>query len=184
MSFNVKCLDNRSYYDLDVLKKANRPIDKLFSVFIYNHSNLNKYYNKNSAFKQFNNISLQLVLDFKIGAKTHVETLMDNSLYYGTLYYLANQKLFNMLYIDYLTFPLIVQEERDCILKEIQNIAVIYFKKGSMFYDITCLELLYFFALIVNPNYNWITMDYISNCNKMHQYVISAQTYDSKCIPH
>lgn len=181
MFLNVKCLDNRSYYDLDILKKAVRPIDKLFSLFIFNHPNLNKYYNKNSALKQFNNISLQLVLDFKIGAKNHIDTLINNSLQYGTLYYIANQNLFNMLYIDYSTFPLIVQEEKECILKEIQTLALKFFKRGSIFYDITCLELLYFFALIVNPTFNWITIDYVSNCNKMHQYVISTQTYHSKC---
>lgn len=181
MFSNVKCLDNRSYYDLDILKKAIRPIDKLFNLFIYNHPNLDKYYNKNSALKQFNNITLQLVLDFKIGAKNHIDTLITNSLQYGTLYYLAKQQLFNMLYIDYSTFPLIVQEERDRIMQEIHTIALKYYKSSSIFYDITCLELLYFFALIVNPTYNWITMDYVSECNKMHQYVISTQTYHSKC---
>lgn len=181
MFLNVKCSDNRSYYDLDILKKATRPIDKLISSFIHNHHNLNKYYSKNSALKQFNNITLQLVLDFKIGAKNHIETLMNNSLQYGTLYYMTKKVLFNMLYIDCSSFPLIVQEEKDCIMKEIQTLALKYFKRGTLFYDITCLELLYFFALLVNPTFNWITIDYISKCNKMHQYVISAETYNSKC---
>lgn len=181
MFLDVKCIDNRSYYDLDILKNANRPIDKLLNVFIYNHSNLKNYYKKNLALKQFNNISLQLVLDFKIGAKTHIESLISNPIEYGTLYYLAKQNLFNILYIDYSTFPLIEQEQKDCIMKEIYIIAEKYHKKGTVLFDITCLELLYFFALIVNPTYNWITMDYVSNCNKVHQYVISVETYDSKC---
>lgn len=181
MFLNIKCSDNRSYYDLDILKKANRPIDALISSFIHKNHNLNKYYSKNSALTQFNNITLRLVLDFKVGAKNHIDMLMNNSLQYGTFYYMTKQVLFNMLYIDCLSFPLIVQEEKDCIMKEIQIIALKYFKKGTVFYDITCLELLYFFALLVNPTFNWITIDYISKCNKMHQYVISAETYNSKC---
>lgn len=181
MFSNVKCLDNRSYYDLDILNKAKRPIDNLLQLFIYNNPNLNKYYNRNSALKSFNNISLQLVLDFKIGAKKHIDMLITNSLQYGTLYYLFEQNLFNMLDIDYSIFPFIVQEEKDLIMTEIHKIALKYSKKGLTCYDITCLELLYFFALIVNPNHNWITIDYISKCNKRHQYVINIQTYSSKC---
>ena len=179
MFMNVKCSDNRSYYDLDVLKHATRPIDKLYEYIIYHNSNLPKYYKRNSAFKQFNNVTLQLVLDFKVPAKAHIDQLLNNKLEFGTLYHLEKVYKFNSLYIEYENFPLI--EPNENIMKEIKDIAVKFFHENTTSYNITCLELLYFFALLVNPTYNWIIIDYLSNGNKTHQYIISTETYSKQC---
>lgn len=177
----VKCADNRTFYDIDILKNAQRPIDELFQYVIYHHSNLPKYYQSNSAFKELHNVTLQLVLDFKLKAVAHIEELKNNLLKYGTLYHLAQTYNLNRLYIEYTTFPLINIEEQDAILKEIQTIALESDTENSLLFNITCLELLYFFALIVNPDYNWITIDYLSYGNKNHQYTISADTYMNHC---
>lgn len=181
MFMNVKCLDNRPYFDLELLKKANRPIDELYQFVIYNNNNLTKYYKKNTAFNQFNDITKQLVLDFKLSAKSHIENLINNTSKYGILYSLAKVTKFNTLYIDYTTFPLIDQRDHDTIMNEIKNIANKFYAENTYLYNITCLELIYFFSVIVNPSYNWITMDYLSNSNKTHQYVISTDTYSTEC---
>lgn len=178
--FQKNCPDNRIFYDLEVLKNSNRPIDKLFDFIITHNKNLPKYYKKNLAFKEFNNVTLQLVLDFSVLAKSHISELINNSLQYGTLYSLAKLTKFNNMYIDYTIFPLIDQEKRDDIMKEIKNIALKYYPKTNLNFDITCLELLYFFGLLVNPTCNWITIDYLSNGNKNHQYIINCETYSFK----
>lgn len=180
MSMRVQCLDNRPYYDLEILKKAKRPIDKLYYSIINHNGNLPKYYKNNSAFKQFHNITLQLVLDFKLPAKDHIQELLNNS-QYGILYYFAKMNQFNSLYIDYNIFPLIDQEEHESIISEIKSIASKICTENTSLYNITCLELLYFFAVLVNPSYNWITMDYLSNCNKSHQYIVSTDTVSKIC---
>lgn len=179
--FKENCPDNRSFYDLEVLKKSNRSIDKLIQFTISHNKNLPKYYKRNLAFHQFNDITLQLVLDFGILAKAHIHELIHNMLQYGSLYELAKITKFNNMHIDYSTFPLIEQEKRDEIMKEIKFIASKYYSPGNLLYNITCLEILYFFALLVNPSYNWITIDYLSHANKSHQYLISIETYSKGC---
>lgn len=176
-----KCSDNRSFYDLDMLKEAKRPIDKLYEYVIYHNNNLPKYYKRNTALKYFNDITLQLVLDFKLSANTHIKELINNVLLYGSLYHLAQINHFNNLYIEYTTFPLINQNEQESIMREIKSIAVLFYKEDTLLYNITCLELLYFFSLIINSAYSWICIDYISNGNRNHQYVISTETYDNMC---
>lgn len=179
--FQKNCPDNRSFYDLEVLKYSNRPIDKLLEFLITHNKNLHKYYKRNLAFQQFNNVTLQLVLDFSILAKSHIDELIHNPLQYGTLYSLAKITKFNNMYIDYSIFPLIDQEKRDDIMKEINFLAMKFYPKNTLLYSITCLELLYFFALLVNPSHNWITIDYLSNGNKNHQYILNMETYYATC---
>lgn len=179
--YKKKCPDNRSFYDLDVLKKSNRSIDKLFQFTISHNKNLPKYYKRNSAFHQFNDITLQLVLDFGILAKSHIDELIHNTLQYGSLYELARMTKFNNINVDYATFPLIHQEKRVEIMEEIKSIASKFYSLDTLFFNITCLEILYFFALLVNPTYNWITIDYLSHGNKNHQYIINIETYSEGC---
>lgn len=171
------CPKNQTYFDIEILKKANRPIDKLYNLVIYHNPNLPKYYQINTGDKTFRNVTLQLVLDFKITANYHIKELINNTLNYGSLHHLAQTQNFIHLNVNYLSFPLIEIEKREEIMKEIENIASIFYKPNTLLFNVTCLELLYFFAVLVNPNYNWITIDYISNCNKNHQYVMSAETY-------
>lgn len=172
-----RCSDIRDYYDLELLKEAKRPIDELYKYVIFHNNNLPKYYKQSSSFKQFNNITLQLVLDFKLLAKAHIEQLLSNKLEYGTLYHLKDVYKFNSLYVEYENFPLIEPD----VMNEIKNMAKQFFRENSTSYNITCLELLYFFALIVNPSYNWITIDYLSQGNKSHQYILSTDTYPKQC---
>lgn len=179
--YKKNCPDSRSFYDLDILMKSNRSIDKLVEFTISHNKNLPKYYKRNSAFHQFNDITLQLVLDFAIHAKSHIDELIHNKLQYGKLYELARMTKFNNINIDYSIFPLIDQEKRDDIMEKIKCIALKFYAKNTLLYSITCLELLYFFALLVNPSYNWITIDYLSSGNKNHQYIINIETYAKTC---
>lgn len=168
---NCHCPRNEEYFDLEHLKKAKRKVDDLISQIHFQNPNLKNYYRRNNAMKQFNDITLQLIRDFKHRANLYVNHLIANKHDYGILYLLAENKTFNFLYIEYTTFPLIHQQEKKTIIKEIETIASNYCT-NPLQYKITCLELLYFFALLVNPDYNWVIMDYISYGNKNHQYIM------------
>lgn len=161
---NCICKKNEEYFDLKFLSMSKRKVDNLIEETRFKFPNLKNYYKRNHALKQFNDITLQLVEDFESYAKTYIQFLITNKNDYGILYLLAQNKLFNLLYIEYITFPLIDLKNKKVIIEKIEKIA-----QNN---KISCLELLYFFALLVNPNYNWITMDYIANGNKNHQYVV------------
>lgn len=165
------CSKSVEFFDLKHLKKAKRNVDEFIYKEQFENPNLKNYYRRNNAMKQFNDITLQLVQDFKHRAHIYIKHLMANPHDYGILYLLAENKTFNLLYIEYTTFPLINQPEKKAIMKEIEAMASSYCT-DPLRYKITCLELLYFYALLVNPEYNWVIMDYISYGNKNHQYVI------------
>lgn len=166
------CIDVEIYYDIEFLKKSKRNVDSLIENIRFQNPNLKNYYRKNNALRKFNDITLQLVKDFKSYAESHVKFLMNNKQEYGILYLMAFSKQFNLVHIEYTNFPLISQKEKKNIMKEIEEIAQTINNKNNLLYSITCIELLFFYALLVNPEYNWVIMDYISFANKNHQYVI------------
>lgn len=160
------------FFDLTHLKDEKRKVDTLIAKERQQNPNLKNYYRINNAMPEFNDITTQLIQDFKHRAQVYIEHIIANKYDYGTLYLLAQSKTFNYLYIEYTTFPLIYHQEKKLVMAEIEKMAKHYYTDQLM-YKITCLELLYFYALLVNPKYNWIIMDYISCGNKNHQYVMS-----------
>lgn len=158
------CKDNVEYFDLKYLLNSKRKVDKLIADVRFNYPNLKNYYRRNHALKQFNDVTLQLITDFQSHAQSYIQFLKNNKLDYGLLYLLADNTLFNLLYLEYNTFPLIHLKDRKTIVEKIEEMG----QKDK----ITCLELFYFYALLVNPDYNWITIDYITNGNKNHQYAV------------
>lgn len=168
---NCFCKKDTEFFDLEYLKKSKSKVDNLIDEVRFQNPNLKNYYRQNNALVMFNDVTVQLVKDFRYRANAYINHLITNKHEYGILYLLAQEKTFNVLYIEYTTFPLVHQPEKKEIMKEIEKMANNHFKDPLM-NKITCLELLYFYALLVNPNYNWIIMDYISNGNKNHQYVM------------
>lgn len=164
-------IPKNDFFDLNHLKDAKRKVDTLIAKEWQQNPNLKNYYRKNNAMPEFNDITIQLVQDFKHRAQVYIEHIIANKHDYGTLYLLAQSKTFNYLYIEYTTFPFIYHQEKKTVMTEIEMMAKQYFTERLLF-KITCLELLYFYALLVNPKYNWIIMDYISSGNKNHQYVL------------
>lgn len=166
---SCNCPNNVEFFDLEYLKASKLKKDVLVDEIKFQNANLTKYYRRNNAIKQFNDVTMNLVRDFKHRANKYIDHLRANKHDYGTLYLLANSNTFNLLYIEYCTFPLIHQPEKKSIIQEIEKMAS---ATNALEFKITCLELLYFYALLVNPDYNWVIIDYISNGNKNHQYVM------------
>lgn len=158
------------YYDLELLKKANLPIDELIP-----RDPLDYYCKPAPMHPMFNAVTLELVKAFEGKANSHIMAILQDyasdTPKYSYFYYLVDQrhKLYNMVYFDYKTFPLIINKE--AVLKEIRRIARKYTTNVPAQVDATCLYLLYFYALLVNIDSNWITMDYISRGNKYHQHL-------------
>lgn len=171
------CRSEEEYFDLEFLKDSKINIDKVVQYVIYQNPRVKQFEIRNGALKQFNNVTLDLVKNYKYMAESHIKHLLANKQEYGVLYRIAESKKFNSVYVEYSMFPLIDPMEKRQIMKEVDDIAKDFFKPYSLMYNITCLEILYFFALLVNPDSNWITMDYISNGNKNHQYVVSSREH-------
>lgn len=153
-------------YDLDLLSKARVPIDDLIdrarprgvrSLF------------ENTLYPGFRDVEFKLVDDYEKLGKQHIEDVQKDKSLYGYLYFLSenNKFWFNKVNFDYANFPLI--RGRECILSKIRIMAEKFHQRHTNNFDATCLYLLYFYALLVNPKRNWITMDYLANGNKYHQ---------------
>lgn len=165
--------DNVEFYDIEYLKSSKIKADDLIENVKFQNPNLINYHRRNNALPMFNDISLKLVKDFAHYAHAYVRHLISNKFEFAILYYLAKEKTFTSLYIEYMTFPLVNQPEKKEIIKEIEKMALVFYENSHCVeYKITCMELLYFYALLINPDYNWVIMDYINNGNKNHQYLV------------
>lgn len=160
------------YFDLDILKNLKTKIDHLVDfVRNQNDKKIKKMLLPSSTFENFNVITFNLLSEFKNEARSHIQHLLDNGKEYKTLYWLNdNINLFNKMEINYDEFMLMYDKQN--ILDTIERIATEFFPKDTLKFKITCLYLIYFYALLVNKNYSWILMDYLNFGNKHHQYFI------------
>jgi hypothetical protein len=157
------------YYDLDVLSNASHEIDRLIAyVVTENARELKEYHVESRMYKGFHEVTLDLVKTFKNMAYAHVKHIKDHPRKYGHLYLIARDKspYRTAVFFDYNAFSLI----QNGVLPKIESIARELSPAGTEF-SVTCIYLLYFYALIVNPDCNWFTLDYLMNCNRFHQYL-------------
>lgn len=164
-----------SHFDLRVLKQHDLNIDRLIQYVYMQNLHLKKFFVKSHMYPEFNDITVQLVREFQKSAESHIKHVLLNSSDYGYLYKLIDEPQFNEVEFNYKYFPLI--SGRQQALTEIEKIADRFFEKGTIKFEATCLYLLYFFALLVNPHANWIMMDYLNFGNKFHQYFIIQEPH-------
>lgn len=163
------------YYDLNLLSKGDIYIDKLIQRVSLNNSILLQHFRQpNRIWKEFFDITPKLVRAYSSKAYEHIlhikEDHKETNPKFDFLYFLSdeNEKMYNSVYFNYENFPLMV--EKDEVLNEIRKIAQKFSVPNTNEFDATCLYLIYFYACIINKDSNWITMDYITNGNKYHQY--------------
>lgn len=169
MKLKMSC--SLKLYDIDLLSKANLPIDRLCKhVTSFNISTIRQLTTKSRIWKDFYDITPELVSAFEAQAYAHVKYLKENKSQYGYLYFIAenNKDWFNTAHFEYEQFPLMVNRPK--VLNAIRRIAQRISPSETIEFDATCLYLLYFYGLLANPHSNWITMDYLTNGNKHHQY--------------
>ncbi|MDI4567826.1 MAG: hypothetical protein E7Y34_01955 [Mycoplasma sp.] len=165
------------YYDISVLKTIQLPIDRLIRFVIGQNPQLENYQATYRFLNLFFEITPRLVRDFQSQAVAHIRHVLDNMSQYGHLYLLIDQQpLFNALEWNDEEFILSNEE----VLDPIRKMASQFFPKDSAHYHITCIYLLYFYALLANPKYTWITMDYLMHGNKYHQYLLAKHAHEEK----
>lgn len=159
------------YYDLKELKRQNHRLDRLVDfVAIQNGYRLQNFQMPSRILRGFNNVTRELVRQFRAEAISFVQQVRGNRAEYGYLYNIIDDKdpISHAVYINYETFPLM----EDGVLSEIQFTANKLLSNGNAEYEVTCLYLLLFYALLVNRHVNWVTMEYVTNTNVEHSYAI------------
>lgn len=164
-------------FDIDVLKHSNLPIDSLIQSFradlkACQHVKFHKFHNFTSY------VTLSLVSDSNVvrAAKNYIVELIRDKEKYGILYLLNTKKLVVPLHPTFNSELVVDPDHFNEIVSKIDEVAKDFScpQKTSQFYEITRIELLYFFTLLVNTHLNWIMLDHILRCNRTHDYLIAA----------
>ncbi|GFV40666.1 uncharacterized protein TNCV_2268371 [Trichonephila clavipes] len=110
----------------------------------------------------FNNVTPELVREFKNEAYAHLKQIQTSRVEYGYLFNIIDERdgISHAVYIKHEQFPLM----EGYVLPEIYAIADKLTQPNTDMHDATCLYLLIFFALLVNRHSNWATMDYLTHC--------------------
>lgn len=108
-------------------------------------------------------IKLEMVKDSKFVAAVihYIDTLLKNPTEYGYLYVLWKKNMMIPLDIHFCGESAIEVNKHDEVVLELNNLAKKWAVENSIMYEITRLEILYFFVLILNPQLNWITVDFL-----------------------
>ena len=151
----------KEYYDLKLLESSRLPIDDLIQT-----KASRNLISESRIWKKMYDVTPDLIDAYEREGKEHIHQIREE----GYLYFIAkhSNQWFNAPHFDYAQFPLM--SHREGVLQRIKKIARSFAKEHTVEYDATCLYLLYFFALIINPTLNWTTIDYLSNGNRYHPY--------------
>lgn len=161
------------------LNRMQLPIDKFTNIVRQELiSVLEKMSKKGAPFKPFESVvTYEMVKNPQIisAARAYIVQLLKDKKNLGYLYHLHDQKMFMPLNIQ-VNFDLVTECRRAQDIKtEISKIASEIACPDSQTYEITRLELLYFFIKLVNPSMNWILIDYILLGNRNHAHLMSIK---------
>jgi hypothetical protein len=154
-------------FDAEYLNNIQTPVDPIIKKILY--SDLFKLRDYNNKGILGNNITLDLVKNYARYGELYLRKILNVS----KLFAIEKMTKINNMNIHYNNFIFLDNSQQCEILREIRFIAekVIPEQYGLRF-RIACLELLYFFTILVNPSYNWVMVDFLSHCNKNHQYLV------------
>ena len=155
----------KEYYDLKLLESSRLPIDELSKTIASKH-----LMQESRLWRKINVVTPALVDTYKRDGKEYIKKILEKPDEYGYLYFVSkyNSQWYNAPHFDYVQFPLM--KDRECVLQQVKKMALSFAKENSIEFDATCLYLLYFFTLLVNPTLNWTTIDYLANGNRYHPY--------------
>lgn len=164
--------------DFDTLKKNYLAIDRLIEKEYRDKLNVCRYIKKHNFYPFTSLVTLELVRDAEVkrAAREYIYRLMSNKEKYGFLYFLNTQRLIVPLNLQFNGELVIDSLDYEAIISEIENIGKDIISQSFILREITRIELLYFYTMLVNPHLNWITLDYLVRGNRSHDYLISART--------
>lgn len=162
--------------DLDYLESCISPNDELVKMFRDN-IDISPFLKVHKIYPFTSYITHSLVSDPNIVklAKKYIVELLRNKSKYGFLYHLNGQKLIIPLHFQFNGELIIDPQNYFAIVNIIQDIARDFSCPDNLVYEITKIELLYFFTLFVNIHLNWITIDHFLKCIKTHGYLIGSR---------
>lgn len=164
-------LKRDDFYDLKLLQEAKLPIDALIQKQASKNAyDLSQLRTESRIWKKMYDVTPELVDAFGNEGLNHLKAIREKKGTYDYLYFVAenSDQWYNAPHFEYQQFPLL--KRRECVLSRVKKLAHKVAKENTNEFDATCLYLLYFYALLVNPSLNWITIDYLANGNRYHQF--------------
>ncbi|GFY37575.1 uncharacterized protein TNIN_6861 [Trichonephila inaurata madagascariensis] len=119
-------------------------------------------------------ITLDIVQSKYVVAKEYIEPLLKNKEEYGYLYHLMKQNVYIQFDVKFNGELVIECARYDQVVDAIDELAREWACKNSLTYEVTGLEL-FFFILLINPEINWMTVDFILQRTKGHAHLIAAR---------
>lgn len=162
------------------LATCHLPVDNLLSEFYGGESlepiikSLNLQYGKWPV--EFY-ISLDLVMHPKIRdvARKYISKLLEDKEQYGYVYYLSSQNMLIPLTVKFQGIEVFTEtEDRDRIVKAIDELASEFACRGSLMHEITMVEIYYFFIKLVNPKLTWLAIEYMINSLRQHVHLLMS----------
>lgn len=167
---------------IEILKKLKLDVDILLDTLI-REENLEEIISRcrcpqTSFGSLLNQVPLNLVRDEKIlkVARKYISRLLGDTHKYGYLYFLSSKRLIVPLNIQLHAKTVIQCCWHGPILQVIHHSAKEFACEHTVKYQITCLELLYFFVRLMNREFSWISVDYLLQGAVRHALLVGNPT--------
>jgi hypothetical protein len=162
---------------IEKLNKLRLPVDDLMkrfreSTYPYNdHSCQKCSRNKHVP----NVVTLALIKRKTSEAKEYVTKLLEDKERYGYLYYLNGKKMRVPLEVQFNAEFFVDCQEEDDVLKALEAIAARFAQRDTDMFEITKVELLYFFIRLINPRLSWMAVEHMLQCVKDQGHLIASK---------
>lgn len=122
-------------------------------------------------------ISLDLVMHpkFRDVVRKYISKLLEDKERYGYVYYLSGQSLLIPLTVKFQGIELFTEiEDRDGIVKAIEELASEFACRGSLMHEITMVEIYYFFVRLINGKLTWLAVEYMISSVRQHAHLLMS----------
>lgn len=120
-------------------------------------------------------VTLDLVKNEKVleVARMYIMRLLTQKEKYGYLYFLNSQNLLIPLNVQFNGEMIIERLFYEEVLEAIHKLASEFACPETSMYELTRVELLYFFVMLMNREFNWVSVDYLLQGNKSHSLLVA-----------
>jgi len=163
---------NRTEYDIQVLKTQIHALDRQVNAIVNPNQFTLRQYKGHKHLENVVDITHDLVTKYRADARAFIQNILLRKEELGYLYKAVENRhtLDHKLYIPYKEFPFVYGYR---VMTEVMELAKEFFPEDTEKFCATMLYLLIFYCLLVNNDHmNWVTVEYLSNCNRYHGYAI------------